>query len=538
MLQHIIGIAKIHLKYFKHNWWFLLFTTTSVLPALLGLMILIEGYNMSAPVVASLLPLVMLAGAFPLMVLVWDMISDIKESNTFLLLRRLGMNESALWITTFLFMVPMIAISGFGGTYLLYHFFGDEIYLQRIDREVILYMQLSLCAAMVGVGALFSTTISSKNVMGFAYLAYLGYSILLTFGHIQPIGFPAYINDATYVTFYKVIYAAFFPGQLYGRAWGHILTFILPNAYNALRPVNFNLTMWQQNPFVVFERQQRQFEPSQAVFLNILKNEPTVYDSLFLMWIMIPVYIIFTWYLNQTRFGGTEYPLPYTFLFQSSYWMDKVEHDPTSIIVSDLSKKYAGAQKKSLDEVNLEFTKGNTYVVLGQNGAGKSTLIGVLTGLSRVTTGTGSILGYSISQNNARARSKMGICSQEELFIPYMTAYELVQLYCHFKGVDVSKHGGMRAYAKKMLEKVNLHPHIDQYVTEYSGGMQRRMSLILACIGENRVFFFDEPTAGLDPLSRDQVWKLIEEVKQDNIVFLTTHDMDEADHLSDKGFLD
>ena len=173
--------------------------------------------------------------------------------------------------------------------------------------------------------------------------------------------------------------------------------------------------------------------------------------------------------------------------------------------------------------------------MLGQNGAGKSTLIGVLTGLVRPTEGTGSILGYGLSQNNARARSKMGICSQDELFIPNMTAFELVQLYCQFKNVDVSKYGGMRKYVTLMLTKVNLHPHIDQNVTEFSGGMQRRMSLILACIGDNRVFFFDEPTAGLDPLSRDQVWKLIEEVKKDNIVFLTTHDMDEADHLSDKG---
>ena len=196
-----------------------------------------------------------------------------------------------------------------------------------------------------------------------------------------------------------------------------------------------------------------------------------------------------------------------------------------------LERTFSG-DVRAVDGVDLEVAEADIYAFLGPNGAGKTTTVRMLTTLLRPTAGTATVAGYDVVSEASRVRRAIGVALQEAALDPLMTGRELIRLQATLHGLP--REQGRRK-AEALLESVDLLDAADRQVGTYSGGMRRRLDLASALVHEPRVLFLDEPTTGLDPVSRKAIW---EEVNKLNVegttVFLTTQYLEEADQLADR----
>ena len=214
---------------------------------------------------------------------------------------------------------------------------------------------------------------------------------------------------------------------------------------------------------------------------------------------------------------------------------------PTSkvVILDRLSMTYSknrymccgNVSFRAVKDVCVSLDDGQLFCLLGHNGAGKSTTIGMLTGLLKPTGGDATIFGHSILDSMDMIRENMGVCPQHDVLWPQLTAREHLELYAGFKKLYFEE---MEKDVSERLEDVALTAAADTPCGAYSGGMKRRLSVSIALIGDPKIVFLDEPTTGMDPVSRRQVWNLIERVKRGRVTLLTTHSMEEADVLGDR----
>jgi ABC-2 type transport system ATP-binding protein len=204
-----------------------------------------------------------------------------------------------------------------------------------------------------------------------------------------------------------------------------------------------------------------------------------------------------------------------------------------SIVVRALAKHFSShsGTVHALKGVDFEVRRGTVFCILGPNGAGKTTLLRILTTLMRPSAGTAWIENLEVGRQNIQIRPLIGIVAQDNHFDRYLNVWQNLCLHADM-------HGLPRASAQKriaeLLERVGLYERREDSVEDFSGGMQRRVALIRALIHEPRVLFLDEPTTGLDPAVRRDIWQIIQALKGDTTVILTTHYMEEADRLSDR----
>jgi ABC-2 type transport system ATP-binding protein len=201
------------------------------------------------------------------------------------------------------------------------------------------------------------------------------------------------------------------------------------------------------------------------------------------------------------------------------------------IMVENLIKRYPG-DVVAIDDISFNVEAGQIFGFLGPNGAGKSTTIKILTTLGLPTDGRASVGGYDVVKEAQQVRRIAGVALQEIGLDPLMKSMELLTLQGLLFGASRAQ---ATARAKELLELVQLTDAIDRRVGTYSGGMRRRLDLALALVHEPEILFLDEPTTGLDPASRRDVW---EEVRRLNrimgmTIFLTTQYLEEADQLAD-----
>ena len=181
--------------------------------------------------------------------------------------------------------------------------------------------------------------------------------------------------------------------------------------------------------------------------------------------------------------------------------------------------------------VDLAVSKGEIFGFLGPNGAGKSTMVRMLATLLRPTGGTARVAGYDVVHDASAVRRQIGVALQDAAIDPFMTGRELLHLQAVLHGL--SRPQG-RARAQALLVQVDLTDAADRRVGTYSGGMRRRLDLALSLVHEPTVLFLDEPTTGLDPLSRLTVWNEVRRLNREHgtTVFLTTQYLEEADQLA------
>ncbi len=183
--------------------------------------------------------------------------------------------------------------------------------------------------------------------------------------------------------------------------------------------------------------------------------------------------------------------------------------------------------------VSLEVAEGEIYGFLGPNGAGKSTIVRILTTLLQPTSGSGAVLGHDVTAEPTTVRRLIGVALQEAGLDPKQTGRELLTLQGRLYGLRGQT---LAAQVREVTELVGLTDAGDRRIQTYSGGMKRRLDLASALLHRPRVLFLDEPTTGLDPISRVLIWDRIRELRQrfGATIFLTTQYLEEADELADR----
>ncbi|GLT74737.1 hypothetical protein SLA2020_465170 [Shorea laevis] len=208
-----------------------------------------------------------------------------------------------------------------------------------------------------------------------------------------------------------------------------------------------------------------------------------------------------------------------------------------SIICDNLKKVYPGKdgnpEKFAVRGLSLALPRGECFGMLGPNGAGKTSFISMMIGLTKPTSGTAFVQGLDIRTHMDAIYTSMGVCPQHDLLWETLTGREHLLFYGRLKNLKGSV---LTQAVEESLKGVNLfHGGVaDKYAGKYSGGMKRRLSVAISLIGDPKVVYMDEPSTGLDPASRNNLWNVVKQAKQDRAIILTTHSMEEAEVLCDR----
>jgi len=207
----------------------------------------------------------------------------------------------------------------------------------------------------------------------------------------------------------------------------------------------------------------------------------------------------------------------------------------SAIELDNLVKKFEDVT--AVDGVSLRVAKGELFGLLGPNGAGKTTAINILCGLIKPTSGSARVNNFDVQKETAKVKELIGVCPQETAVYPYLTGIENVELFGNLHTMEKTT---LKTRRDMLLEKMGITQDAKRKAEKYSGGMKRRLSLILALIHDPQIAFLDEPTVAMDPQSRHAVWDFIKELKKEGkTIILTTHYMEEAEELCDRiGIID
>ncbi|XP_044533338.1 phospholipid-transporting ATPase ABCA3-like, partial [Gracilinanus agilis] len=269
------------------------------------------------------------------------------------------------------------------------------------------------------------------------------------------------------------------------------------------------------------------------------------------------LYSLVTWYVEATFPGKYGVPQPWNFFIMPSYWLGKPhihKEEPSEPVYTSLINPYvqdepldllAGVKilnlckvfrmgnniKRAVKNLTLNMYEGQITVLLGHNGAGKTTTLSILTGLFPPTSGEAWIGGYEISENMVQIRKSLGLCPQHDILFDHMTVAEHLTFYVQIKG---SWDADFSDEINNILTILGLEKKRHTISRSLSGGMRRKLSIGISLIGGSKVVMMDEPTSGMDPVSRRAMWDLLQQEKSKRTIVLTTHFMDEADLLGDR----
>jgi len=207
----------------------------------------------------------------------------------------------------------------------------------------------------------------------------------------------------------------------------------------------------------------------------------------------------------------------------------------SAIVIESLVKKFEDVT--AVDGINLQVSKGELFGLLGPNGAGKTTTINVLCGLLKPTSGSATVGGYDVQKETSKVKELIGVCPQDTPVYPYLTGRENAEFFGNLHAMPKEK---LKKNVDALLQRLGLLEDSKRRVGKYSGGMKRRLNLILALVHDPEIAFLDEPTVAMDPQSRHAVWDFIRDLKKNGkTVILTTHYMEEAETLCDRiGIID
>ena len=215
---------------------------------------------------------------------------------------------------------------------------------------------------------------------------------------------------------------------------------------------------------------------------------------------------------------------------------ERVRESSREVVCDQLTKIYGKSRSRALDSVSFSLPSRGIFVLIGRNGSGKTTLVRILATELEPTSGTAMVNGINVVQEARRLREKIAIVPQEARPIPWMTPKQTVLAYLLWRGFA---YGEAKRRALRALDELGLGGSVDMMNRSLSGGMRRKVLVATVLSSEAEVVFLDEPTTGLDPISRREFWRTLREIGKERFTFLTTHYLEEAEELSDNiGILD
>ena len=301
---------------------------------------------------------------------------------------------------------------------------------------------------------------------------------------------------------------------------------------------------------------------------HLITGEFPLSDNLFFLVMNFLEYGFAAWYLDYIFTSDAGRPQPFYFPLLPSFWCPSKKKktsplgasrsfaDLGDVLEQDMNPTHSSNTAPAIQVVGLEkvFRTGTcgvrsandvhalkgfdltvkqnrVFCLLGPNGAGKTTLLSLLTGLHQASDGDATVGGHSVLDEMDAIREMIGVCPQHDILWPDLTAREHLAMFADIKGTPPDV---IPSFVDSKLEEILLQNVGDVPSGKFSGGMKRRLSIGISSIGDPDIIFMDEPTTGTDPGNRRMIWNLIEKVKQDRCIVLTTHAMDEADLLSDE----
>jgi ABC-2 type transport system ATP-binding protein len=216
--------------------------------------------------------------------------------------------------------------------------------------------------------------------------------------------------------------------------------------------------------------------------------------------------------------------------------MGRIEKSSQSITCDRLVKIYGKSKTRALDSLSFSIPCRGIFVLIGRNGSGKTTLVRILATELEPTSGRATINGIDVVKEPRRLRERIAIVPQEARAVPWMTPMQTVLSYLLWRGFDYAE---AKRRASESLERLGLGGYSNTLNRMLSGGMRRKVLVATVLSSEAEMIFLDEPTTGLDPISRREFWEVLKEVGKDRFTFLTTHYLEEAEQLADEiGILD
>ncbi len=200
-----------------------------------------------------------------------------------------------------------------------------------------------------------------------------------------------------------------------------------------------------------------------------------------------------------------------------------------AVEIKNLRKEYKNVV--AVNDVSFDITDGETISLLGMNGAGKTTVIKMLSCLTKPTSGTAYIYGKSTEKEPVAVKQLIGISPQENSAATKLTVEENLRFMCGIYGIDKNK---AAENTEKIIKQFSLEQYRNRLAGKLSGGWQKRLSIAMALITEPKILFLDEPTLGLDVIARRELWQIIESLKGKMTIIVTTHYMEESEHLADR----
>ena len=442
----------------------------------------------------------------------------------------IGVSASAFWLSWFIVALVFSFLST--NCLLLSGYFYDFEVFTRTPYSLLLFLFMLYTMTMMVLGFMLSTLISSvKFSYTISYTFLLGGIVIQTFFQSSTLMKLFHIIELPdWVPWVRLAFSCYPPFN-FSKVYGDI-------AFRAGTTHNPADMIWEKGPGYTWDNF---FEERAGSFRGYDFVIPSSFETMKDLAANFAAFAVITWYLDHVVSGNRGRESERLFMFTRDYWGCKRRYNGgvgggvnglsgergkvgkenrenvEGMVLEGLWKTYPKSKTPAVHPLQLTIENDELVAIIGHNGAGKTTLLNMLTGLLAPSGGTAYISSYDLSHDIDNIHKVIGYCPQFNILWEELTAREHLNLFATLRNTPVELRTSL---ITQKLEEVNLGAAADKLVGTYSGGMKRRLSVAISSIGNPSIIFMDEPTTGMDPITRREVWKLIQKLKKNRVIIL------------------